>query len=319
MEENNNSKKSFKLNYNGTGGDLFAIIVINWLLTIITLGIYYPWGKAKVLQYVYGSTTLNKDPFTFLGTGKEMFKGFIKAIGIFLVIYALLLLFIYLEMPIVGILLFYIAFLVFIPLAIHGSYRYRMSRTSWRGIRFGYRGNREEFVKLFFKNILFTILTLGIYGSWMVINIRTYILSNIKFGNLKFKYVGDGGDYFILNLKGYFLTIFTLGIYSFWWQRDIFEYFVNNLRLENNDQKIKLRSTATGGDFFSLIFVNMLIIIFSLGLAYSWALTRTFVFMAEKIELEGDIDLDTIVQTEENYKDATGEDMNDMLDIDFII
>ena len=318
MENIQSTNPTYKLGFNGKGADFFGIIVVNWLLTVITLGIYYPWGKAKVLQYIYGSSTLNDDAFTFHGTGKEMFKGFIKAILIFIALYAVLFLFIYLQLPIVGLLLFYLLLLAFIPLAIHGSYRYRMSRTSWRGIRFGYRGDREEFIKLFFKNLLFTILTLGIYGSWMTINIRTYVLSNIKLGDLKFKYVGDGGDYLLLNLKGYFLTIFTLGIYGFWWQKDIFEYFVNNLSLEHNDQKIKLKSTATGGDFFSLIFVNLLIIIFTLGLGYAWALTRTFVFMANKIQLDGDIDLNAIAQTEESYKDATGEDMSDMLDIDFI-
>ena len=318
MENNLSTKQDYKLNYSGKGSELFGIIVINWLLTVITLGFYYPWAKAKVLQYVYGSSSLNNDAFSFHGTGKEMFKGFIKAMLIFITLYAILFLFIHLQMPVVGLLVFYVLILAFIPLAIHGSYRYRMSRTSWRGIRFGYRGDRNEFIALFFKNLLFTILTLGIYGAWMTINIRKYVLSNIRFGNIKFKYVGDGGDYFLLNLKGYFLTIFTLGIYSFWWQRDIFEYFVNNLSLENNDQKIKLKSIATGGDFFSLIFVNMLIILFTLGLGYAWAMTRTLEFVANKIQLEGDIDLNTIAQTEENYKDATGEDMSDMLDLVFI-
>src|SRR3990167_1760278 len=99
------------------------------------------------------------------------------------------------------------------PLAIHGSYRYRMSRTSWRGIRFGYRGNRNELIKNFFTWIFYTIITLGIYGSWLAMNLRNYLLSNVKLGNIKFKYEGNGGDYFVLNLKGYFLTIITLGIY----------------------------------------------------------------------------------------------------------
>ncbi|WP_410482280.1 DUF898 family protein [Riemerella anatipestifer] len=53
-----------------------------------------------------------------------------------------------------------------IPFAIHGSFRYRMSRTSYRGIRFGYRGNRKEFIKKFLKWTLFTIVTFGIYAAW---------------------------------------------------------------------------------------------------------------------------------------------------------
>lgn len=317
MENNYTDQKNYKLNFFGKGTDFFGIIVVNWLLTVITLGIYYPWAKAKVLQYIYGATSLNDDRFTFHGTGKEMFKGFIKAILLFVCLYGVLFLFISLKMPFIGIFVFYALFLAIIPIAIHGSYRYRMSRTSWRGIRFGYRGDRNKFLRLFFKNVLLTIITLGIYGAWATVEIRTYILSHIRMGSIKFRYKAEGGDFFLLNLKGYFLTIITLGIYSFWWQKELFDFYVNNLYMEKDEQRIRMKSTATGGDFFALIVVNMLLLIFTLGLGYAWVVMRTFNFIVQNVQLEGNIDLDVIAQTEEEYKDATGEDIGDMLDIDF--
>ncbi|MFC5682028.1 YjgN family protein [Flavobacterium sp. MAHUQ-51] len=315
MEGNQN----YELDFKGKGSDFFGIIIVNWLLTIITLGFYYPWAKAKQLQFIYSSTSLNGDAFSFHGTGKEMFKGFIKAIMIFGILYGTLFLFVYLEMPFVGLLLFYIGLIAIFPLAIHGSYRYRMSRTSWRGIRFGYRGDRNELIKLFFKWIGLTIITLGIYGAWMTINLRTYLLGNVRFGDAEFEYDGDGGDYFVLNLKGYFLTIITLGIYGFWWQKDLFEYYVNNLTIRKGNEKINFTSTASGGDFFSLILVNLLILIFTLGLGYAWVVTRTMEFIFSNITLDGDLNLDTLMQTEENYKDATGEDLSDFLDLDAVM
>ncbi|MCG2612281.1 DUF898 domain-containing protein [Flavobacterium sp. SM15] len=319
MEHNYSEQKNYKLNFQGKGTDFFGIIVVNWILTMLTLGLYYPWAKAKVLQYIYGATELNNDRFTFHGTGKEMFKGFIKAILIFAAMYGVLFLFIWLNMPFVGIFLFYVLIISIIPIAIHGSYRYRMSRTSWRGIRFGYRGDRNKFIKLFFKNIFLTIITLGIYGAWATVNIRTYVLSHIRMGSIKFKYKADGADFFLLNLKGYFLTLITLGIYSFWWQKEIFEFYVNNLYMEKDEQRIRMKSTASGGDFFALIVVNLLLLVFTLGLGYAWVAMRTFNFIAQNITLEGNIDLDLIAQTEEEFKDATGEDINDMLDIDFVM
>ena len=219
------SNQEYKLDFHGKGSDFFGIIIVNWLLTIVTLGIYYPWAKAKQLQYIYSATSLNGDSFSFHGTGKEMFKGFIKAILIFGTLYGILILAMYLKMPFWGLFLFYVGLIAIFPVAIHGSYRYRMSRTSWRGIRFGYRGDRNEFIKKFFKWIGLTIITLGFYGAWMSINMRNYLLSNVRFGNAEFEYEGDGSDYFVLNLKGYLLTIVTLGIYSFWWQKELFEYF----------------------------------------------------------------------------------------------
>lgn len=316
MEEKVQSSANYKLEFKGNGSSFFSIIMVNWLLTILTLGFYYPWAKAKQLRYIYNATVLNGDSFSFQGTGKEMFKGFITAVLIFAILYGGLFLFIYLEMPFIGLLVFYVGLIAVLPLAIHGSYRYRMSRTSWRGIRFGYRGDRKEFTLSFFKWIFFTFITFGIYGSWMAMNMRNYLLSNVRFGDAEFDYDGDGGDYFMLNLKGYFLTIFTLGIYGFWWQKDLFAYYVDNLSLQKGDEKINFTSNATGGAFFSLIMVNLLIIIFTLGLGYAWVAMRTIKFVFEHIELDGNLDLNNLLQTEENYKDATGEDMSDFLNLD---
>lgn len=319
MEETVTQKQEYQLAYTGKGGDFFSVIIVNWLLTLITLGIYYPWAKAKQLNYLYGETQLNGDSFAFHGTGKEMFKGFIKALLIFGSLYGILFLLVHLQMPVVGLLLFYLGFLALLPLAIHGSYRYRMSRTSWRGIRFGYRGDRKEFTLNFFKWILLTIVTLTIYGSWMTINMRRYLIGNIRFGDAEFSYNGDGADYFFLNIKGYLLTVFTLGIYIFWWQKDLFNYYVSNLSLHKDDKELQLTSTATGGDFLSLGITNLLILIFTLGLGYAWVVTRTLKYIFSHIEIEGNIDLDSLTQTEENFKDATGEDISDFLDLDLII
>lgn len=319
MEIQNSDQQSYRLSFHGKGSEFFGIIIVNWLLTVLTLGLYYPWAKAKQLRFVYGSTALQDDRFAFHGTGKEMFKGFIKAILLFAILFGIIFLFSALQMPILGLILFYLGIFAIMPLAIHGSYRYRMSRTSWRGIRFGYRGDRNDFVKSFFTWFLFLIITIGIYGAWFTVNLRNYLISNIRFGDIEFESDADGTDFFIMNLKGYFLTIITLGIYSFWWQRDMFEFYVNNIKLKKGDQRIRLISTATGGGFFKLMVVNVLIVIFTLGIGYAWAATRTMNFVANNIKLSGNIDLNAISQTEESYTNATGDDISDFLDLDFIM
>jgi len=319
MENNLPEIKNYKLDFKGVGADFFGIIIVNWLLTAVTLGLYYPWAKAKKLQYLYNETSLNNSSFQFHGTGKEMFKGFLKAILLFGVIYGVLILFLYLKMPGIGLLLFYLLFFAILPIAIHGSYRYRMSRTSWRGIRFGYRGDRKELFVNFFKWIGLTIITFGIYGSWFVVNLRSYIIGNIKFGDIQMKYRGEGSDYFLLNLKGYFLTLLTLGIYMFWWQKELFEYYVNNVSLHKDDEKIRLKSSVEGSGLLVLSLVNVLMLIFTLGLAYAWVEMRTLKYFISNIHLSGNIDLDAIQQTEDNYNDATGEDIEDMLDMDFVM
>jgi len=312
---------SRQITFYGEGAKLFGIYIVNLLLTIITLGLYYPWAKASVLRYVYQETEFEGSRFAFHGTGREMFKGFIKAIGIFIVLYALLILAIFTKNNVIisfGFLFFYAAILLLVPIAIHGSLKYRMSRTSWRGIHFGYRGDLKEFIQQFVIGGLLTIATLGIYSFWFTINLRRYIFGNIRFGNISFSYLGDGKEYFMLNLKGYFLSFITLGIYFFWFVKDLFAYFINNMRMDQNGNILNFRSTATAGGYFRLIFGNMLIVIFTLGLGTPWATVRTLNFIFANVIIDGVLDADAILQTEMDYKDATGEDISDMMDIGLI-
>ena len=306
-----------RLEFFGKGSDFFGIMIVNWILTLITFGIYYPWARARRLNYIYGQTAFNNERFYFSGTGNEMFRGFIKLILFMVAAVVISFGFMsFLEMPVLSVLFFYGIILAIIPFAIHGSFRYRMSRTSLRGIRFGYRGDRSELTGLFFKEFFLTIITLGIYGAWFQMAIRRYTHSNIRYGDAEFSNQSSGSEWFFLNLKGYVLTVITLGIYLFWWQRDIFEFYFNNLRIKRGNQELKFFSTATGGGFFSLLIVNLLIVIFTLGLGAPWAEMRVIKFMCDHIQMEGDLDFSDIHQTEEEYLNAFGEDAMDFFEID---
>jgi uncharacterized membrane protein YjgN (DUF898 family) len=314
-----NEHRSYALAFYGKGMDYFRIQIVNIILNILTLGLYYPWAKARQLKYLYSQNTFEDTPFVFSGTGKEMFKGYIKAIIIVGLLYASSFYLILNGYIISGMLLLYGGFLSLLPLAIHGSYRYRMAKTSWKGIRFGYLGQKETLYAIFFKGVFLTILTLGIYAPWFTINLRRYILSNIKVGNAQFVYSGDGTEYFWMNVKGYFLTIFTLGIYMFWWQKDQFNFFVNNLRLQQGDDAVFFDSKATGSGFAGLMIINFFIIIFTLGLGYPWVVTRTLSFVMSNINVSGYYSFESLVQAQEDYSDATGEDISDFFDLGFVI
>jgi len=317
ISQNTNQTKNYCFEFFGKGSEYFTIMIVNMLLTVITLGLYYPWARAKVLRYIYGQTALNNERFHFAGTGKEIFIGFIKVILFYIALmiaYGL----ISFVSPLLAVLFIYLAIFALIPFAIHGSLRYKMSRTSYRGIRFGYRGDRNELLKYFFKWMFFTIITFGIYSYWLQMNLRRYTHQNIRYGDVEFSNNANGGAWFLLNLKGYLLTIITFGIYSFWWQSEIFAYYINNMKMTKGEQNIKFNSTATGSGFFGLLFVNLLIVVFTLGIGVAWANIRTQKFILDNIKMEGDIDIDDIHQTEEEYKNAFGEDAVDFFDIDLV-
>ena len=58
------------LSFEGNGAELFGILMKNFFLNLLTLGIYYPWAKAKQLSYYYGSSRIHGSDFQFHGTGR---------------------------------------------------------------------------------------------------------------------------------------------------------------------------------------------------------------------------------------------------------
>ncbi len=316
--ETPSAAQTYRFEFLGKGSEYFSIMIVNWFLTGMTLGLYYPWARAKRLRYVYGHTALNNERFHFSGTGKEMFFGFIKLLAIYAVLMAVMTFFaVVIKNPVPAVLCVWAILLTVFPFAVHGSLRYRMSRTSYRGIRFGYRGSRSELIKQFFTGVLFTVLTLGIYAAWLRMKIRRYTHGNIAYGDAVFSNNCSGGRYFFIILKGYFLSIFTFGIYMPWWKARLFNYHIDNMAITKNDQTITCRSTATGGGFFLLMLVNAVITVVTFGFGTAWADMRTQKFIFDNIKLEGTINFDEISQTEEEYTNAFGEDMMDFFDIDF--
>jgi len=203
-------------------------------------------------------------------------------------------------------------------LAVHGMMRYRTSRTSWRGIHMGYRGELSEMFKVFYMNLFLTIVTFGVYGAWFTTNLRKEIFGNMRFGNATFSYTGEGGELLMLHIKGYFLSVFTLGIYAFWYAKDLVNFYINNILIEQEGKYSRLDSELTGWDCMKLTIVNLLIMICTLGLGYSWVVTRTMHLIISKSEIIGNFNPDELEQTEAEYKNATYEDMADILDVGLV-
>lgn len=64
-----------------------------------------------------------------------------------------------------------------------------------------YLGTVEGYYPIFFKNLLFSIITLGIYSSWATTNNRRYFIGNTTFFDTNYEYHGTGAELFIGRLK----------------------------------------------------------------------------------------------------------------------
>lgn len=307
-----------RLSFHGNGGSLFGIHIVNILLTIITLGIYYFWGKVKIRNYMHSQTEFEGDRLAYHGTGKELFFGWLKAIGFIIVLGAISVGIQFaggnIAAQIIGTLVLYLGILfLLMPIAVAGSWRFKLSRTEWRGIRFSFRGHTREIFPLFISGFLLTLLTLGLYGPYFEVRLRKFLVNQSYFGTTQFHFDGNGRDLFWGNLLAILLAIPTLGIYPFWYAATRHRYFWSHTTFST----AQFRSTMSGGDLFLFQLVNGLLLLFTLGLAQPWVLARSARFTFERILLEGDLDLDAIQQDAQDAS-ATGEGLADFLDTEFL-
>jgi len=303
--------------FHGSGGTLLGIHVVNVLLILVTLGVYYVWAKTRVRRYLFGQTAFEGDRFAYHGTGKELLLGFLKAFLVFLLpIIGLSIVRDHLDVDprVKGLAAFLISvlFLVFIPVAMVGSRRYRLTRTSWRGIRFSFRGRASSFIVIFVKGYLFSALTFGLYYPVYLTRRQAFMVSNSYFGSERFDFDGRGRELFIGFVLAILLTLPTLGLCWIWYLARKRRFFWDHTRFG----EARFRSTASGGALLALYVVNALLLLATIGLAWPWVRVRNLRFIYRYLTLEGPLDLGRI-QQQAQFASATGEGLAGFLDTGF--
>ncbi|GAB6052092.1 YjgN family protein [Magnetospira thiophila] len=180
------------LDFTGRRAPLFGLLLKNTLLTLITVGIYRFWAKTHLRRYFWNHLRLGDDHLEYLGTGGELFKGFLFALIILFPIgmfYGLVLQFIGSPDEALYQVVNASQFLVYFMLAqiaIFRLTRYRLSRTAWRGVRFGLDGKSLEYLKIALLWSLLTLLTLGVAYPWMRVALTRYKATHARFGEGSF-------------------------------------------------------------------------------------------------------------------------------------
>lgn len=299
------------LRYMGKGTTLSGIYVKTILLSIFTLGVYNFWGKIKVRKYLYSQSEFLGDKFTFTGTGKELFYGWLRASAVLMIIFGIpRLLAMYVNDYLIYSSLLFLPFIA--PVALVGTRRYRLSRTFWRGIQFSFRGSLKEGLLLYLKGTLLSIATLGIYTPFFYVTRQAFWRNNTWFGNSSFRYDPNDREIFGTYIKGMLLVLLTFGIYWFWLQAKLARLDWESTSFGN----VKFTSTMTGGKLFKLHFTNFLLMVVTLGLAYPWVIGRNMEFAFTHLTIEGTPDVNRVKQSAQTGQ-ATGEGLLNQFDMDF--
>ncbi len=121
----------------GSGSEYFRIWIVNLLLTLLTLGLYYPFAKVRRLRYFQGATEVGGHPLAFHGDPWKMLRGYL-IVGLLLLVYTAAG---YFSAHAGAVAALLIALLW--PTLWHMALRFRLANSSWRGLRFAFTGSRR--------------------------------------------------------------------------------------------------------------------------------------------------------------------------------
>ena len=154
------SVRRLSIEFTGSGGEYFRIWIVNMLLLMVTLGLYWPWAKVRRLRYFWGNTLVDGDPLDFHGEPGQMFKGW-ALVGVLFLLYN--------WAGSVSALADVVAFAalgLLWPALWRSSMAFRLGNTSWRGLRFRFVGSmRDAYASLL--PLFLVALPLVLLGLWV--------------------------------------------------------------------------------------------------------------------------------------------------------
>lgn len=208
-----------RLEFTGRGGELFITVLVGYLLTLLTVGIYGAWFAAKLMRFFSENVVATAEDGTryglrFEGRGGEFFTTIL-----------------------VGYLLTLVTLGIYAPWFLCEFRKLVATRTllleNERPVgHFDFEGNGGELFLMYLAGYLLTIVTLGIYLPWLSAKVMRFFAENsrVHFGGRVFAgaFYGGGSELFIVFLAGYLLTILTVGIYLPWFLVKLWKYQFNH-------------------------------------------------------------------------------------------
>jgi len=337
--------------FRGNGAEYFRIWIVNLLLTVVTLGIYSAWAKVRRLRYFYGNTYLDGQSFEYHGRPLAILKGR-------LVVFAAYVAFVVLS-QIKPLTVFLMLPLVFfgMPWIIMRSRIFQTRMSSYRNLRFDFRGTYGGAMAAFIGWYFLVIVTLGFgFPSWVRKRVA-YTLDNVAYGTQKFSFLTPSGRFYAfcyitgaLMIAGYALffyffahlggfesaragvnpmEIFLLGGIRIWLLLlvstvvglVIFGYYhASFLNASYGGVQIGsnyVQSKLRIDGLVGIYVTNLLGIVFTLGLYYPWAKVRQVRYQLEHTAIDSDGDLSRFTAGAAQGASAVGQEAGEFFDVDF--
>lgn len=337
--------------FTGTWQEYLPIAVTNLLLTVVTLGVYRFWARARERRYLWSRTQFIDDHLEWAGTGLEMFIGFLLVIVI-LIPFLLLFQFGVQALAFRGQFLLaglataalYLSFLYLAGLAFFRALRYRLSRTFWHGIRGGSDDAGWTYAwSSVWKTIAGTLI-FGLLIPWSLCELWNDRWNRMSFGPHRFSAAAEtrglmgrwlliyavpiagllGGGLLAAALfanagtGGAFATgvVAVIAVYVLVLLAGVAFYakFYRQAIAATRLGPLGFAFNARTADWYKLIFGTLGLIIVTLGFGLMFVAYRNWSFFVRHLEASGEIDLDELTQSQ-TRADSDAEGLASAFDI----
>ena len=312
--------------FTGTWREYLPIAASNFFLTILTLGIFRSWAKARERRYLWSHTIFIDDRLEWTGTGKEMFIGFlfamlVGALPLFLLnlLSQSLILHGQPGLAFVTFIGLYIFALLLFGFARFRALRYRLSRTWWHGIRGGSDAKGGGYAWSSLWKTIVGGFALTLLMPWALTELWNERWNAMSFGPHRFESFANaeglvwrwallvfGPILFIIlgfALSGtlgpggvaisFVLTYLSYVIGSFVFYAAYFRKTIGSLELG----PLQFSFDATGWGITKLLLGDLGLIIVTLGFGISFLHYRHWSFLIRHLGASGAVDLESFTQS----------------------
>ncbi len=337
-----------QFNFKGSGSEYFRIWIVNLLLSILTLGIYSAWAKVRRNHYFYSSTELAGSSFEYHGNAIAILKGRIVAV-IFIVAYNLA----FKQSMAIGYMMMGLLAAV-MPWLVWKSLQFKLYNSSYRGVRFGFRGTAKQAYISYLLWPILAGLSLYLLAPFMHQRIKRFQHNESRFGTSHFSFDGKVSQFYWTYLIGLGIlfggvavislcfgsTLFSmiaavrqghpepnliaslLGFFFalYLWLFAVYPIFLTLLQnLIWNHTKLgehQFSSKLHWGRMSFIMLTNILAIVCTFGLFIPFAQVRVLRYRMQSMSMLAVGSLDHFIADTQEQANAVGEGMADLLDFD---
>lgn len=221
------------IEFTGSGSEYFRIWIVNLLLMLVTFGIYYPWAKVRRLRYFHANTLVGGEPLGFHADPKKLLKGYFL-VGVMFALYSAAGKF----SALAGFLAFVIVVAIS-PALLKSSMQFRLANTSWRGLRFRFKGSvggaYRAVVPLFVPSLVILAAVVGVVNPgkpptwylatlgivfivtlavfpWLLWNLKQYQHNHYALASLQTTFKATLGSFYGLFFKALGVVLLPIGV-----------------------------------------------------------------------------------------------------------